>query len=144
VALYCVAKGLRSAHERLGLSLLLDVPDPRVEWEARYCCIETALRGLRLTADGAPVPPQIRAALAGQDVVTLVVPVEHHAVGKMRALCRTEGYRMYDLRVRFAEGGEHDYGALLGTASLLGGAALFPILQASKGQGGTAGGPIIL
>jgi hypothetical protein len=73
-----------------------------------------------------------------------LLPLEHRALGKLRILCRTEGYRMYNLLVRFGEGGEHEYGALLGTAALLGGAALFPILQAIKGRDGTAGAPIIV
>ncbi len=124
IVLYCAIKDLREHEQRVHLRFRLHVDDEYRTWEQDHVCKMTALSGIEVYAETAQLPATVIDAVKSRFVPAFLAPRDHRIGGILIGLTQRQGMRLYDLRVTFAIGGQHEYCLLLGTAALLAAARL--------------------
>ena len=130
-SLFCVLTRMRPVDERVALRLRLQATGmTRAAWEARYCGLGSAIRGLELDADGVPLPAELIHAFRERYVPLFAARTDTPVAGKLKGLCHSEGWVGRELEVSFGDGSAQTYLAVMGTAMFLAAERLRPMIMA--------------
>jgi len=131
--LFCVLTRMRPPEQRPTVRFRLYRGDmTRSDWEDRYCYQEAAACGIDLVADGAPLPAVLIRAFRNRYVPFFAARTETPVAGKLRQICRSEGWIGRDLEVTFADGTARNYLVVMGTAMFFATALLRPASAAQR------------
>lgn len=131
--LFCVLTRMRPPEQRPTVRFRLYRGDmTRSDWEDRYCYQEAAACGIDLVADGASLPAVLIRAFRDRYVPFFAARTETPVAGKLRQLCRSEGWIGRDLEVTFADSTTRNYLVVMGTAMFFATARLRPASAAQR------------
>ncbi len=118
ILLYCQIRSPRE--QRLHLYFKLShLPITRRHWEEHYCSKLAALEGFQLYSDDGPIPAEINTIFGRNYVTFYAVPAIGPEALALTRLHKTTALFTNTLKIDFAEGGEHEYMLVVGTAALL-------------------------
>jgi hypothetical protein len=131
--LFCVLTRMRPPEQRPTVRFRLHQGDMiRSAWEDRYCYQEAAACDLNLDAEGVPLPPVLIRAFRDQYVPFFAARADTPLAGKLRQLCRSEGWIGRDLEVTFVDGTARNYLVVMGSAMFFAAARLRPASAAQR------------